>query len=235
MARLLGVCGTGNDPRKEPPQVIQVKWQAALMRGVEQAGGSPAYVEDLVCVTYADLLETSAPATPTTSPTSSPSPCGTARMVRFLSEVHAYVANLDVRHRVRERIATQIGPDTHIIVGHSLGAATAYEALALLPHHNVHTLITLGSPLGYHRYLLRPSLMPNDQHRYPWPPGLQRWINLYDRKDPFVVRKRLKPLFGDGHQVEDYPVRNGLALHAAGAYLSTFATGCAIVAQSALL
>jgi hypothetical protein len=46
-------------------------------------------------------------------------------------------------------VAREIGPDTRVVAGQSLGSVVAYEALcAHAADRPVRTLVTLGSPLG---------------------------------------------------------------------------------------
>ncbi|MFC4906656.1 alpha/beta fold hydrolase [Actinomadura gamaensis] len=127
-------------------------------------------------------------------------------------QIASYVLDRDVRDRVRDRVLHALGPDTRVVVGHSLGSVAAYEALCAL-QHQVSVFITLGSPLGFRRAIFD-RLTSHD-----WPGELGRWVNVADRKDPVAMRRRLRPLFGDGTQVEDLVVNNGPQPHAMRSYL----------------
>ncbi|MFE7400000.1 alpha/beta hydrolase [Streptomyces sp. NPDC057557] len=69
-------------------------------------------------------------------------------LVFDLKQVRRYLLDDDLRTAARERVQEQIGPDTHVLIGHSLGSVIAYEALCAMPGHPVKALVTLGSPLG---------------------------------------------------------------------------------------
>ncbi len=124
----------------------------------------------------------------------------------------------DVLGRVRE--ALEAGrPQT--LVGHSLGSIVAYEALCLLPDHRISTLVTIGSPLGLRS--IREALRPQARAVVPaLPPGVSRWVNVYDRNDPVCLAGGLQPYWT---AVVDETVDNGDDPHAATRYLGKRATG----------
>jgi len=100
--------------------------------------------------------------------------------------------------------------DTCVVIGHSLGSVIAYEGLCAIAadrRHSVHTLITVGSPLGAKRLIydrLRPA--PEGGLR-PWP-GVRRWINLASVKDfACVPQLKLNGLFQG--EIEDQVMRFG--------------------------
>jgi pimeloyl-ACP methyl ester carboxylesterase len=112
-----------------------------------------------------------------------------------------------------------VAHDTRIVIGHSLGSIAAYEALCQLPTSPVRLLITLGSPLGIRPHVfdrLESMLMAG---RRAWPNGLTRWISLYDARD-VVAFRQLTPLFGNGHQIIERAVANGIRPHRAESYLA---------------
>jgi pimeloyl-ACP methyl ester carboxylesterase len=65
-----------------------------------------------------------------------------------LAQVRRYFTERDLRAAILARIETAVETDSQVIVAHSLGSVVAYEALAAHPEWPIHTLITLGSPLG---------------------------------------------------------------------------------------
>src|SRR5262249_41137847 len=56
--------------------------------------------------------------------------------------------NPGVRQQARKRVGEAVGPESHVLVGHSLGSVVAYEALCANPDWPVRMLVTIGSPLG---------------------------------------------------------------------------------------
>ena len=58
-----------------------------------------------------------------------------------------YLDEPGVRGAARASIQQVIGPETTVIIAHSLGSIVAYEALCTHPAWPVNTLITIGSPL----------------------------------------------------------------------------------------
>ncbi|ACU75754.1 hypothetical protein Caci_6920 [Catenulispora acidiphila DSM 44928] len=230
MARIIGICGVGNDPRTHAFRSVEKEWIGALLRGMRCTGTTEDPVLDFECLCFADLLD---PADPFGGGVQQDFICrfGGRRVNRtrdFLTHVSAYLADQRVREKVQQRIADRVGPDTRVLIGHSLGSVAAYETLCRASAQGVQTLISLGSPLGFHRSVLRTRTAPNAAGRYPWPVGLRRWVNVYDWKDPFAAKVRLRPLFGDGRQVEDCRVWNWAWPHAATAYLMARPTAQAV-------
>jgi hypothetical protein len=147
-------------------------------------------------------------------------------MIADLKQVRAYVRDTDTRGRIRQRVTEAIGPDTTVLVGHSLGSVVAYEVAALTPA--VRTLVTLGSPLGI-RHLIFEHLepVPHDG-RGVWPGAVARWTNIADTGDVVALVKALATRFGD--RVEDHLVDNGATAHNIKPYLTARETGAAIAA-----
>jgi hypothetical protein len=107
-------------------------------------------------------------------------PFGMAVAGRFvwkaLTQVSRYFTDEEIRRYAQDQVLDQIGPDTRLVIGHSLGSVVAYEALhrayeqKLPPGHTL-TLITLGSPLGlknvvYERLRPQPTHVPTAVHRW---------------------------------------------------------------------
>lgn len=159
---------------------------------------------------------------------------------RSLEQVSAYFSDQQLRHRIQQRVFDQIGDDTRIVVGHSLGSVVAYEVAAQLDKP-LDLLLTLGSPLGirtiiYDRILPQPPMFPTYVHR---------WINIADRNDLVAAVPDLGPLFpvsnssqlvsGWIHKpanrsptVLDGTVSNGPEPHRASYYLQNWQVGQAV-------
>jgi hypothetical protein len=76
-----------------------------------------------------------------------------------LKQVRRYLDDPEVRRAARVSIERAIGPETTVIIAHSLGSIVAYEALCDHPAWPVHTFVTIGSPLGI-RNLIFEKLQP---------------------------------------------------------------------------
>jgi hypothetical protein len=148
-------------------------------------------------------------------------------LVRALRQVTLYLTDDDVRERVQARVAEVVGPETEILIGHSLGSVVAYEAVHRL-RRPLPLLITLGSPLGtrtivYERTRPQPPAVPG---------GLARWVNVADRDDLVAARPDLTALFpgADGVLESVYTVDNGAKPHEATFYLTKREVGAAVAA-----
>ncbi|MHA6759570.1 lipase family protein [Streptacidiphilus sp. PAMC 29251] len=148
-------------------------------------------------------------------------------LVFDLKQVRRYLEEPVLRIEARERVKALIGPQTRVVVGHSLGSVVAYEALCSLPGHGVRALVTLGSPLGIPMVFDR--LLPPDG---PWPASPANggselvWTNVSDLGDVVALVKDLRPLFGA--QMTCATVDNGAHAHDATSYLTDKLTGTAI-------
>ncbi|HEY8986246.1 MAG TPA: hypothetical protein VIU15_42570 [Streptomyces sp.] len=150
----------------------------------------------------------------------------TRALVFDLKQVHRYLTDPQVRAAARSRLTALIGPDTRVVVAHSLGTVVAYEALCAGPH-NVRALVTLGSPLGI-RNLIFDRLEPAPVDGLGvWPgPDDMVWTNVVDRGDVVALEKDLRGRFGD--RVRNVVVHNGSHAHDATAYLTDRLTGAAV-------
>jgi hypothetical protein len=152
-------------------------------------------------------------------------------LIGFIKQVHRYFAEPQIRAQVGERVAREIGPDTCVVVGHSLGSVVAYEALCARPDWAVRVLVTLGSPLGV-RNLVFDRLQPAPVGGAgAWPGGIASWTNIADDGDVVALVKQLQPRFGQ--RVEDLRVHNGAKAHDISPYLTARETGRAIAAALA--
>ncbi|MEV6910179.1 hypothetical protein [Amycolatopsis sp. NPDC051071] len=151
-------------------------------------------------------------------------------VLKALRQVTLYLTDETIRTRVQERVAEHIGPETQVIIGHSLGSVVAYEA-AHLHGRPLPLLLTLGSPLG-----LRTVVYERTRPQPPSvPPGVARWVNLADRDDLVAAKPDLSRMFpgADGVLDSGYTVDNGAKPHEAAFYLAKRRTGEALSAALA--
>ncbi|GAA4292313.1 hypothetical protein GCM10023086_02130 [Streptomyces venetus] len=141
-------------------------------------------------------------------------------LVFDLKQVHRYLTDDDLRAAARSRVEEAIGPDTRVVVAHSLGSVVAYEALCALDGHGVRALVTLGSPLGMRMVVDR--LRPGPE---TWP-GTSSWTNVVDEGDVVAAVKDLSLFFGT--RVVGKVVHNGSHAHDATFYLTAKETGEAV-------
>jgi pimeloyl-ACP methyl ester carboxylesterase len=162
-------------------------------------------------------------------------------LVFDLKQVRRYLTDLRLRAAAQARVTHLIGPDTQVVIGHSLGSVVAYEALHALDTddtsagpqdgqgHRVRALVTLGSPLGIPNLIFDRLQSPPDGARGAWPGGPSlAWTNVVDAGDVVALVKDLRPAFGD--QLNSCVVHNGAHAHDARAYLTDPLTGAAIAA-----
>jgi pimeloyl-ACP methyl ester carboxylesterase len=143
-----------------------------------------------------------------------------------LKQVHAYLHDPTIRRDVRERVTDVVDAKTRVMIAHSLGSVVAYECLCAHPEWPVHTLVTLGSPLGI-RNLIFDLLQPPPRDGIgAWPGSVQRWINIADGGDIVALEKKLGDRFGI--KVEDHLIHNGATAHDILPYLTAEETGDAI-------
>jgi hypothetical protein len=143
-------------------------------------------------------------------------------MVANLRQVRRYLTEPKTRKEITQRVLGEIGADTAVVVGHSLGSVVAYEVLCANADLRVHSLVTLGSPLGI-RNLVFERLVPMPGG---WPGAARSWTNVADAGDVVALVKDLRPLFGE--QVRNVLVDNGSRAHDMSRYLTTEAVGRAV-------
>jgi hypothetical protein len=147
-------------------------------------------------------------------------------LVGDLKQVSAYFHDDDVRGAVQACVVMSVSPETRVLVGHSLGAVVAYEALCAHPEWSVRTLVTVGAPLGIPNLIfdrLRPKPVAGSG---AWPNCVVRWTNIADMSDIVALVKELRPLFCA--PLEDHRVDNGATAHEVRPYLTAIETGRAI-------
>ncbi|MFJ8863843.1 hypothetical protein ACIRD8_36260 [Streptomyces sp. NPDC102451] len=150
-------------------------------------------------------------------------------LIGILKQLRLYLTNPDVREHVQAEISATVTADTRVIVGHSLGSVVSYEALCAHPEWPVHTLVTIGSPLGIPNLVFDRLLPQPRSGRGSWPGNVRAWTNLCDRRDVVALTKRLNPLFNDGERiVRDILIDNGWQAHAIEPHLTAAETGSAI-------
>lgn len=151
-------------------------------------------------------------------------------MIGSLRQVRRYMTEPEIRSKAQETVDAVVTAETRVIVAHSLGSVVAYEALhryaGSAKWANVHTLVTLGSPLGI-RNLIFDRLSPAPENgKGKWPSLLQRWTNISDDGDVVALQKRLGDSFAGG--IVDMRIDNEAHAHDASPYLTAPETGAAI-------
>jgi pimeloyl-ACP methyl ester carboxylesterase len=129
----------------------------------------------------------------------------------------------DLNDRIAARMDAVVGPDTEVVVGHSLGSLVSYRWLTARPATSVRLLVTLGSPLGAPFVLARGG----EPCR---PANVERWVNVAAVGDQVAQPAELAPVYGD---VEDHRIDNGVHAHHPEPYLNAACTGAAVAAALA--
>ncbi|HKY14877.1 MAG TPA: hypothetical protein VJM33_08110 [Microthrixaceae bacterium] len=146
---------------------------------------------------------------------------------KTLEHLAQYFVDDELRTTVQQRVLHHLGPETEVVVAHSMGTIVAYEVLAANPHIEIPMLITLGSPLGVTPFIfdnLRPAPTAGRGH---WPAGVAAWTNVAAQNDMATAAAPcLAPLFGGG--IVDELVYNGRHPHDIEPYLTAAETGRAI-------
>jgi hypothetical protein len=141
-----------------------------------------------------------------------------------LVQVRRFQKDDDLAAKVFDRVSEGLKHKPRVLIGHSLGSVVAYEALCRIPNHGITTLITLGSPLGLRsiREALRPEAI---KHLSGLPPGITRWVNVYDKGDPVSLAGGLAAYWPE---VKDRTVNNEDQPHAITRYLGKKEVGQAV-------
>jgi hypothetical protein len=136
---------------------------------------------------------------------------------RVVADVKAYVDRPDVQKAVHAIVQPTIETEPCIVVSHSLGTVVAYWVLAKLlkAPPQVLLFITAGSPLGLNA--VKEKIVPPPRN---FPEGVQRWINLTDKRDIVALTETLNgPTFLPN--IEDLTdLNNGEDAHSIERYLS---------------
>jgi len=141
-------------------------------------------------------------------------------VIRALAQVTRYLMDENIRHAALKSVLDLTGPDTKVIIGHSLGSVVAYEA-AHLVQHPLPLLVTIGSPLGLDT-IIYPKLRPQPP---TYPPKVLRWVNIADSDDFVAAEPDLTRFFSDGLPISGrfegaHTVDNGAEPHNADFYLT---------------
>lgn len=156
-------------------------------------------------------------------------PYGMAFAERFVShalkQVTTYITNEDIRSAALNSVLKLIGPETKIIIGHSLGSVVAFEAAHLMTQ-SLPLLVTLGSPLGFQTIVYQ-RLRPQPP---TFPAQVSRWVNVADCDDLVAAEPDLKGLFGENIPMgaifeSGYTVDNGADPHNSCFYLGKAEVG----------
>ena len=144
---------------------------------------------------------------------------------RLLAQAGAYFADEGIRRAARQRVADTVGPDTRVLVAHSLGTVVAYESLCEHPEWAVTHFVTLGCPLAGDAVLefVRPTARGG---RGRFPGGLRSWTNIRNADDPACLNPVAERFSG----AVDRLVDNGHRVHDPEPYLNNPVTGGAVAA-----
>jgi hypothetical protein len=112
---------------------------------------------------------------------------------RALAQITRYFTQRSIREAAHKSVLDLAGPDTKVLIGHSLGSVVAYE-VAHFMNWPLPLLITLGSPLGV-QTIIYDRLQPQPPR---FPSKVQRWLNVADRNDFVAAEPNLEGLFTVG-------------------------------------
>jgi hypothetical protein len=143
-----------------------------------------------------------------------------------LVQVARYMTEDPLRADIQARVSELLGPDTDLVIAHSLGSVVGWEVLSRY-ESTVPMLLTIGSPLGLNT-VVYPRLRPSPP---AFPSPVHRWINVAHPDDIIAVEPRLERLFpsAEGRKVEDHNPISRRNHHAADVYLEQPEVGKAIV------
>lgn len=149
-----------------------------------------------------------------------PAHSGAAQVRRYLTD-HKY------RHELRDRTQACIGPETKVVVGHSLGGLIAYETLCAMTDGVAVTLVTLGPTLCGPRVVFD-RLEPQPRNNQgEWPAAARHWFNIVAHTDVTALsRPQLTARFGPG--IEDQIIEPRGVTDSLSTYLLDRCTGLAV-------
>lgn len=107
------------------------------------------------------------------------------------NDIHCKARQL-IRNRLAE-VLNKYKDDDIILIGHSMGSIIAYDVLTfLMPKINIHTFITIGSPLGFPVVQGKIAAEWNTKKLVPAklkaPAGIKKhWYNFADLKDKVAL------------------------------------------------
>jgi len=124
------------------------------------------------------------------------------------------------RELIRERLADTIRKyqgEEILLIGHSMGSIIAYDVLTfMVPYIDIHTFITIGSPLGFPVVQGKIAAEWHSKRLVPpklkTPPGVKNhWSNLADLKDRIALIYDLSDNYQPNYRgvvAEDFVVYN---------------------------
>jgi hypothetical protein len=139
---------------------------------------------------------------------------------KSLRQVTKYMTDPELREQIQDRVLAHVGPETKVIIGHSLGSVVAYEIAVGQLNTTLPLLLTLGSPLGL-RSVIYERLTPQPPG---YPARVRRWVNIADRNDLVAAEPDLTSLFernrpADAVMESGWTVDNGANPHQGEYYL----------------
>ena len=152
-------------------------------------------------------------------------------LIGNLKQVTAFLTKPEIKELVLQRVASEVTPETRVVVGHSLGSVVVYEYLARFAPPQVQLLVTLGSPLGIPNLVFERLTPAPAKGVGGWPGPVSLWVNVADADDIVALRKQLAPLFSvpaGTAEIKDHLVDNGDQPHATNRYLGAEPTGAAL-------
>jgi hypothetical protein len=148
-------------------------------------------------------------------------------MIGTVKQVQLYFSDPTVRARAVNSVGAVVTDETRVVIGHSLGSVVAFEAMcAAKPEWQVHTLITLGSPLGIRNLVFDRLEPPPVKGRGARPASLRDWVNVAAPGDLVALVQNLAERF-DG--VTDVGIDTGSKAHDVKPYLTHKAVGRAVL------
>ncbi len=130
------------------------------------------------------------------------------------------LGNCEIKRIIRERLACVLRKhknDDIFLIGHSMGSIIAYDVLNfLVPNIKVHTLATMGSPLGLpvvvNKIALEQKKKQKNNITIQTPPGVvSKWVNFSDIEDKVAFNYKLADDFEPnnlGIKATDFLVTN---------------------------
>lgn len=145
-------------------------------------------------------------------------------VIRSLTQVTRYMTEQTLREQIQQRVSGVVGPDTRVIIGHSLGSVVAFEAAHRLDAP-VPLLVTVGSPLGLRSIVYDRLPVPAQV-----PAAVDAWWNLVDRDDLVAAAPDLARGFADpaGKLHSHWTLNNGARPHDATRYLTQRQVGVVV-------
>ena len=143
------------------------------------------------------------------------------------------------RRAIQKRLLVLLRKYNHydiLLIGHSMGSIIAYDVLNMKKNNvRVHTLVTIGSPLGLPLIMERIAEVHNfhldEQHRLNVPESIEKnWFNIADLRDKVTINYTLADDFvpnSKGVKIIDITVENKYEIdgrknpHKAYGYLQT--------------